>query len=233
MKQEIVEKYFDKWANDFILLPDETSFHIVEIANKIKERLFMREEMTILDLGIGNGRIECALNLVKNNFIGIDISSEQLASAEKRMKKAGIHIKLIKHNIETDIPLNDNSVDVVISNATFHHIKNKKRLFSEIFRILKREGKLIFFDFYFGVLSQNYLNIISSNSKKFPAIAEKFRESIRKEHSLMPKYLEETHPVEYHVNPNDLIKTIKEAGFKECEKISTFYEKYFGIEVKK
>ncbi len=234
MKSQVfLRQYFDDWAKEFTDLPNGESYHLTEVAKEIRSRLPLREKLTILDLGIGNARIESALNLPNTDYIGLDISSGQLKVASSELKGGCSSARLIEGDLEEGIPLEDQSVDVIISNASIHHVKNKASLFEECSRVLKAGGKLIFFDFYFGVLTEEHLEYIAKLSELSPEKALKFRESIRKEHLLMPKDLEATHPAEYHVNPQKLISVMKGVGFTDCQVIPTFYDQYLGMEAKK
>ena len=199
------EEYFDKWALDFNELPDEYSYHMQLIASEIKERLPKKKRLNILDLGTGSGRLLLALDLPHNTYVGVDISNEQLIKAEKRFRARSIPFSFKKCDLEGNLPINGNSIDVLVSNASFHHIKNKQKVLNESYRILKKEGKIIIFDFYFGELDPNYLLKVSSIYSKNPKLAEQFNNSIKKEHELMPPYLEQTHPNEFHISPTDLL----------------------------
>jgi ubiquinone/menaquinone biosynthesis C-methylase UbiE len=95
-------------------------------------------EGKILDLGCGDGRIA---KQVFNRQIdyGLDISKSALNSARQN----NIYKKLILAPAE-NIPLKDNSIDLVFSNCTLEHIKNLKIVLKEISRVLKPGGILTF-----------------------------------------------------------------------------------------
>ena len=105
----------------------------------------LKEGETVVDLGSGAG-IDCFLasKEVKESgkVIGIDFTDEMLNKARKASIENGFtNVEFKKGDIETGIPVEDNSVDVVISNCVINLTTDKTRTFKEIFRILKKNGK--------------------------------------------------------------------------------------------
>ena len=108
---------------------------------------------TILDLGAGGG-IDCfiaAKKLGKNGrVIGIDLTDEMVAKAKESAKKVGESLGY--HNVEfraaniMELPVEDNSVDLVISNCVINLTEDKTKVMDEIFRILKPGGRFIISD---------------------------------------------------------------------------------------
>ena len=99
----------------------------------------------LLDLGSGAG-IDAFLasKLVGNEgkVIGIDMTDEMLEKAKKvAIKNNYKNVEFRKGDIEEKIPVEDNSVDVVISNCVINLTSNKINTFKEVYRILKKEGK--------------------------------------------------------------------------------------------
>src|SRR5215510_2417807 len=99
---------------------------------------------TVLDLGSGGG-IDVLLSAHRvgptGKVYGLDITDEMLALARENQKKAGIeNAEFLKGEIE-DIPLPDNSVDVIISNCVINLSADKDRVLREAFRVLKPGGR--------------------------------------------------------------------------------------------
>ena len=81
--------------------------------------------------------------LVKGSgkVIGIDMTNEMLQKARKNAVEGGYtNVEFRKADIEEKIPVDSNSVDVVISNCVINLTTNKVKAFSEIYRILKPNG---------------------------------------------------------------------------------------------
>ena len=105
---------------------------------------FIREGDTVVDLGSGAGiDVFLAANIVKDSgkVIGIDMTDEMLQRARKNSADGGYtNVEFRKGDIEEAIPVEDNSVDVVISNCVINLTTDKVKTFSEIHRILKPNG---------------------------------------------------------------------------------------------
>jgi arsenite methyltransferase len=103
------------------------------------------EGNTVVDLGSGAGiDVFLAANLVKERgkVIGIDMTENMLKKARENAKKHGYtNVEFRQGDIEQRIPVEDNSVDLVISNCVINLTTNKENTFKEIYRILKSEAK--------------------------------------------------------------------------------------------
>jgi arsenite methyltransferase len=98
----------------------------------------------VLDLGSGGG-IDVLLSARRvgpaGKAYGLDMTDEMLALANENKRKAGAeNIEFLKGEIE-NIPLPDNSVDVIISNCVINLSANKDRVLAEAFRVLKPGGR--------------------------------------------------------------------------------------------
>lgn len=99
---------------------------------------------TVLDLGSGGG-IDVLLSARRvgatGKAYGLDMTDEMLALARENQKKAGVsNVEFLKGEIE-NIPLPDNSVDVIISNCVINLSVDKDRVMREAFRVLKPGGR--------------------------------------------------------------------------------------------
>jgi SAM-dependent methyltransferase len=99
---------------------------------------------TVLDLGSGGG-IDVLLSAKRvgpnGKAYGLDMTDEMLALANENKLKAGIaNVEFLKGEIE-NIPLPDNSVDVVISNCVINLSPDKAAVLREAFRVLKPGGR--------------------------------------------------------------------------------------------
>ncbi|UCD16157.1 MAG: methyltransferase domain-containing protein [Candidatus Omnitrophota bacterium] len=120
------------------------------------------EGCTVLDLGCGTGRdsyLASALAGERGLVIGVDMTDEQLDVARKYKEYHAEEFGFSKVNVEfkkgyiedlKTIGINDNSVDVVISNCVINLSPDKRAGFSEILRVLKPGGELYFSDVFTG-----------------------------------------------------------------------------------
>src|SRR5208282_4378342 len=98
----------------------------------------------VLDLGSGGG-IDVLLSAKRvgatGKAYGLDMTDEMLALADENKRKAGItNVEFLRGEIE-NIPLPDNSVDVIISNCVINLSADKDRVLREAFRVLKPGGR--------------------------------------------------------------------------------------------
>jgi 2-polyprenyl-3-methyl-5-hydroxy-6-metoxy-1,4-benzoquinol methylase len=98
----------------------------------------------VLDLGSGGG-IDVLLSAKRvgpsGRAYGLDMTDDMLALARDNQKKVGVeNVEFLKGEIE-NIPLPDNSVDVVISNCVINLSADKDRVLRETFRVLKPGGR--------------------------------------------------------------------------------------------
>src|SRR5687768_3136059 len=105
---------------------------------------FYKGSDTIVDLGSGAGiDVFLAANIVKGSgrVIGIDMTDEMLEKARKNVADNGYtNVEFRKGDVEERTPVEENSVDVVISNCVINLTTDKVKTFREIYRILKPNG---------------------------------------------------------------------------------------------
>jgi arsenite methyltransferase len=105
----------------------------------------LREGETVLDLGSGGG-IDVLLSATRvgptGKAYGLDMTDEMLALARENARKAGAeNVEFLQGFIE-EIPLPEQSVDVVISNCVINLSTDKPRVVDEMFRVLRPGGRL-------------------------------------------------------------------------------------------
>ena len=98
----------------------------------------------VLDLGSGGG-IDVLLSARRvgptGKAYGLDMTDEMLALANENKRKAGVeNVEFLKGEIE-NIPLPDNSVDVIISNCVINLSADKAKVLREAFRVLRPGGR--------------------------------------------------------------------------------------------
>ncbi|MGB6534042.1 MAG: arsenite methyltransferase [Candidatus Nitrosopolaris sp.] len=110
----------------------------------------MREGEVVVDIGSGGGiDVFLSANKVKDSgkVIGIDMTDEMLGRARKNAQQGGYtNVEFRKGDIEKRIPVEDNTVDLAISNCVINLTTDKISTFKEIYRILKDGGRMIISD---------------------------------------------------------------------------------------
>jgi arsenite methyltransferase len=109
----------------------------------------LKKGQTVLDLGSGGGiDVFLAANKVggKGKAIGVDMTREMIRKAEDNAKRGGYkNVEFRLGEIE-NLPVESESVDVAVSNCVINLSTDKRRVFEEVFRVLKPKGKMMISD---------------------------------------------------------------------------------------
>jgi ubiquinone/menaquinone biosynthesis C-methylase UbiE len=123
-------------------------------------------EQVILDAGGGTGRWVCDLSKIyKSSFIVYDLSQDMLGVAKKNILHAGIgdRVKLVQGDLTDMSIIPDNSVDYIVSiYSPISFVYEKEKAISELFRILKKGGKLI-------IMGHGFYNALASKINNYQA----------------------------------------------------------------
>lgn len=146
--------------------------HLAEIARQIAPEVVEKfygcgspippavQGCNVLDLGCGTGRdVFLCSKLVgeAGRVTGVDMTSEQLEVAQRHAQEHAEKFGFQKQNTQflhgyiedlASLGIKDSSVDVVVSNCVINLSPQKERVFSEIIRVLKEGGELLFSDVF-------------------------------------------------------------------------------------
>ena len=120
---EPLKVYMDKWdGQDFI------------------EKMKLDKAKSVLEIGVGTGRLAVRDAPVCKRFTGIDVSLETAKRAEKNLKDCN-NIKIICDDfLSVEF---DERFDVIYSSLTFMHIEEKQRAVDKVFYLLKNGGRFV------------------------------------------------------------------------------------------
>ena len=179
----------------------------------------LREGEVVLDLGSGGGLDSfLAANKVgkSGRVIGVDMTQEMIEKARENAREGKYgNVEFRLGEIE-NLPVADNFVDVVISNCVINLVPDKRRVFEEVFRVLKPGGRLMVSDI---VLLKELPDVIKDSVEAYigclsgAIMRDEYIEAIKAAGFQKVKIVDETSfPVEFMANDptaKAIIKDIK------------------------
>jgi ubiquinone/menaquinone biosynthesis C-methylase UbiE len=151
-------------------------------------------DSTLVDLGTGPGILSIELHklLPQAKIIGVDLSSDMLEIARRNADEAGMSNYETRLGRAEEIPVESNSVNLVVTQSSFHEWEDQRKGLSEIFRILKPGGSLILkdynrawlsgwrrslFKFLLKVVGESYEDHVGMFKFTFDQVADLLREA--------------------------------------------------------
>ena len=129
---------------------------VAPMYGEIINRVINANPKKILDVGCGTGNVLIKLSSNEElSLYGLDISENMIGIAKKNLgNKAELKVGDSEY-----MPWEDNSFDVIVCNASFHHYPNPEKVLLEMRRVLKSKGTLIIGDPTAPVIIRQLLNL--------------------------------------------------------------------------
>lgn len=215
-------KIFDDIAKTYDFLNHLLSMGIdVYWRNRLLKRIQNKADLVALDLATGTGDLAITLSKHKhvNKVLGMDLSKGMVSIGETKVKDKGLD-NVINFQIgdACNIPLEDNSFDVVTISFGIRNFPDPKKSLREILRVLKPGGRLLILEFG---MPKNFL--VSAVYTFYFRYLLPFVGNLVSGHGDAYTYLNKT--VEDFAYGQDFADWMKEAGFNNVK----FEELTFGI----
>ncbi|MFX1450419.1 MAG: arsenite methyltransferase, partial [Promethearchaeota archaeon] len=179
----------------------------------------LKEGEIVLDLGSGAG-FDCFLAANKvgksGKIIGVDMTPEMLDKARENAKNGKYENVEFRLGEIENLPLADNSVDVVISNCVINLSPDKPRVFKEAFRVLRPGGRIMISDI---VLLKNLPDFIRNSVEAYvgciagAVLKDQYLGAIRNAGFKEVKIRDEaTFPIDFIINDPLIDEVIKKIG---------------------
>ena len=190
---ELIDREYPEVKDKYTLMYDLVNKSIESLENRL-------DKITILDAGCGHSTMTDYKSTAKLTFIGADLSQDNVKNNED-----------IDFGFVSDlnqIPLKNNSVDIIVSAMVFEHLQDPDAAFKEFNRILKPKGSLVF-------ATPCIYNIVTIINRLIPHYLS------QKLGTLLTGTIEEdTYPTKYKINSVRKIRKIcKNNDFKNTDLI--------------
>ena len=125
----------------------------------------VKEGEVVLDIGSGAG-IDVILASKKvgtrGRVIGLDMTPKMIERGRRNVEEAGVDNVEFRFGVAESMPVEDESVDVIISNCVINLSPDKKKVFQEAYRVLKAGGRILISDIVTHALPQKIRNNMSA-----------------------------------------------------------------------
>jgi SAM-dependent methyltransferase len=126
----------------------QTSWVTTEESNEIPRLLALKAESNVLEIGSGSGRYALHLaNSLGCRVLGVDVNEFAITNANRLAAETpAARARFEVCDVSQPLPFADSVFSAVFSNDVICHIPQRPSLFCELFRVLRRSGKLLFSD---------------------------------------------------------------------------------------
>jgi len=213
MHKAIVKKIFDDASKDYDRIKVQIIPKYREVEKLIQDYVTLsgNRRVKILELGTGTGKwaFKILKKYPKAHYCGIDFSERMLEVASRKL--INLNDRCTLHNLDLNEERPKGKYDLIYSAFTFHHVKDKKRLFKILFSLLEHDGRLLYVDV-----------TIAKNRDLEALFLKRWREFMlnsswpnNKIQTIINDHLEYDIPE----TVEDQLRSLSDAGFKSCDVI--------------
>jgi arsenite methyltransferase len=140
------EEYLNLDSPENVRVFDELPLWSAPFGLRLLQQIRLKKNIVALDIGFGAGfpLTELSMRLGKSCTVyGIDPWEAAIIRTEEKLKHFGItHVKIM-HGVAEEIPLEDASVDLIVSNNGINNVSDLKKVLSECSRVMKISGQFV------------------------------------------------------------------------------------------
>jgi ubiquinone/menaquinone biosynthesis C-methylase UbiE len=152
--KEKTKQHFDETASSYNT-SDDGKF-VSGMYDVLVDEIRKSESGKILDVGCGNGNLFTFLPDGKYELFGVDFSENMIAEAKNNCKtNASFSVADAE-----ELPFDDDTFDIIVCNASFHHYIHPDAVLEEMRRVLKNGGELLIGDPYIPTGIRGLMNIV-------------------------------------------------------------------------
>jgi len=141
------ENWFKEWSNEYDQTLGKMKRHhdMLDLAVEVSN---VKDGESVLDIGCGTGLLSLKfLEAANCRIYGIDQSEEMLGIWNKKIDELNLSNKVkIRAGDAEKLDFEDSSFDIIASTVTLHHVKDKTKTLSDIYRMLKPNGRFVIGD---------------------------------------------------------------------------------------
>ena len=206
--------FFDKYSKEYESQDRYRYLFYRRMINGIIRQV-NREACDILDIGTGTGNlaVRLAMRRPSSRILGVDLSKGMIDEARSKCDKMGI--TNVRFEVGPVEKLRAGKIDFAVSALAFHHVKDKRKVVSDVYAGLSQSGKLVIGDWFEP--SRPYKDEVSELRRTNPKRAREFDKSWKDALKGMSGEYGKEHPKEYPVSQTDLAAIMKEAGFRKSK----------------
>ena len=153
--EEKTKQHFNQTASDYNNSSDGK--FVEPMYDVIVKEIQKLDSGKILDVGCGNANLFGLLEDGKYELYGVDFSQNMIEEAERKCgNKATFRVADAEN-----LPFDENSFDIIVCNASFHHYIHPQTVLKEMHRVLKKGGRLLIGDPYVPTIVRPVMNVLT------------------------------------------------------------------------